>query len=46
MIPKVAASEIGGSLNLVYVIDCIRCAQGVVGLSEVIAVASKSYKVI
>ena len=46
MIPKVAASEIGNSLNRMYVIDCIRCAQGVVGLSEYVAAYSKSYKVI
>ena len=32
MIPKVAASEMGNSLNLLHVIDCNRCVKGVVGL--------------
>lgn len=46
MIPIVAASELGGSLNFVYVIDCNRCAQSVVGASEYFAGYSKSYKII
>ena len=29
-----------------YVIDCNRCALGVVGLTEIVADISKSYKVI
>ena len=36
MIPKVAASEMGDSLNLLHVIDCNRCVKGVVGLFRVI----------
>ena len=46
MIPKVAASELGPSLNFVYVIDCNRCAQRVVGALEYVAEYSKSYKII
>ena len=36
MIPKVAASEMGDSLNLLHVIDCNRCVKGVVGLCWII----------
>ena len=36
MIPKVAASEMGGSLNLLHVIDCNRCVKGVVGFFRII----------
>ena len=36
MIPKVAASEMGDSLNLLHVIDCNRCVKGVVGLFIII----------
>ena len=32
MIPKVAASEMGPSLNPLCVIACERCIEGVVGL--------------
>ena len=35
MIPKVAASEMGDSLNPLCVIACERCIEGVVGLSRV-----------
>ena len=35
MIPKVAASEMGASLNPLCVIACERCIEGVVGLSRV-----------
>ena len=37
MILKVAASEIGNSLNRMYVIACKRCAYGVVGLTRYFA---------
>ena len=33
MIPKVAASEMGASLNPLCVIACERCIEGVVGLT-------------
>ena len=46
MIPIVAASEIGGSLNIVDVIDCNSCVQRGVGASEYFAGYSKSYKII
>ena len=36
MIPKVAASEMGDSLNLLHVIDCNRCVIGVVGFFEAV----------
>ena len=35
MIPKVAASEMGPSLNPLCVIACERCIEGVVGLSRI-----------
>ena len=35
MIPKVAASEMGASLNPLCVIACERCIEGVVGLTGV-----------
>ena len=35
MIPKVAASEMGPSLNPLCVIACERCIEGVVGLDGV-----------
>ena len=35
MIPKVAASEMGDSLNPLCVIACERCIEGVVGLSRI-----------
>ena len=35
MIPKVAASEMGDSLNPLCVIACERCIEGVVGLDGV-----------
>ena len=46
MIPKVAASEIGNSLNCMYVIDCNRCAYEVVGLASYFAEYGLSYKII
>ena len=45
MIPLVAASDRGDSLNCMYVIACKRCAYEVVGLALLFADNRLSYQV-
>ena len=46
MIPLVAASDRGDSLNCMYVIACKRCAYEVVGLASHFAEYGLSYQII